>query len=85
MTDIDVAFLPKYHNMDPARLYVMILTSPPSLPLSRPWAFNSISVPGYKDKLTTDITHLPNYNKLDLARSHASILPCLPPPSRLSL
>ena len=109
MTDIDVAFLPKYHNMDPARLYVMILTSPPSLPLSRPWAelgvlwpsqshpvtqglpvleslpFNSISVPGYKDKLTTDITHLPNYNKLDLARSHASILPCLPPPSRPSL
>ena len=37
MTDIDVAFLPKYHNMDPARLYVMILTSPPFLPLSRPW------------------------------------------------
>jgi hypothetical protein len=38
MTDTDVTFLPEYHNMDPARLYVMILTSPPSLPLSRPWA-----------------------------------------------
>ena len=36
MTDTDVAFLPNYHNMDPARLYVMSLTSPPSLP--RSWA-----------------------------------------------
>jgi hypothetical protein len=109
MTDTDVTFLPKYHNMDPARVYVMILTSPPSLPLSRPWVglgvlwpsqslpvtqglpvleslpFNSISVPGYKKKLTTDITHLPANNKLDLVRSHASILPSLPPLSRLSL
>jgi hypothetical protein len=98
MTDTDVTFLPKYHNMDLARLYVMILR--PSLRLSRPWAglgvlwpsqshpvtqglpvleslpFNSISVP-------TDITHLPNYNKLDHARSHASILPSFPPLSRL--
>jgi hypothetical protein len=98
--------------MDPARLYVMILTSPLSLPLSRPWAglgmlwpsqshpvtqglpvlesllFNSIKLSvslDNKKKLTTDITHLPNYNKLDLARSHASILPSLPPVSRLSL
>ena len=109
MTHTDVTFLPEYHNMDPSRLYVMILTSPPSLPLSRPWAglgvlwpfqshpvtqglpvldslpLNPISVPGYKKILTTDITHLPNYNKLDLARSHASILPSLPPLSRLSL
>ena len=109
MNDTDVTFLPEYHNMDPSRLYVMILTSPPSLPLSRPWAglgvlwpsqshpgtqglpvleslpFNSISVPGYKKNLTTDITHLLNYNKWDLARSHASILPSLPPHSRLSL
>ena len=109
MTDTKVTFLPKYHNMDPARLYVMIFTSPPSLPLSRSWAglgvlwpsqshpvtqglpvleslpFNSISVPGYKKKLTTCIPHLPNYNKLDLARSRASILPSPLPPSRLSL
>ena len=108
MTDTDVTFRPKYHNMDPARLYVMILTSPPSLPLSRPWAgldvqwpsqshpvtqglpvleslpFNSISVPGYTN-LTTDITLLPNYYKLDLARSRASILPSPLPLSRLSL
>jgi hypothetical protein len=108
MTDTDVAFLPNYHNMDPDRLYVMILTSSPSLPLSRPWVglgvrwpsqshpvtqglpvleslpFNSISVPGYKN-LTTDNTLLLNYNKLDLARSHASILPSLPPLSHLSL
>jgi hypothetical protein len=108
MTDTDVTFLPEYHNMDPSRLNVMILTSLPSLPLSRPWAgfgvlwpsqsnpvtqglpvleslpFNSISVPGYKN-LTTDITHLPNYNRLDIARSHASILLSLPPLSRLSL
>ena len=86
----------------------MILSSPPSLRLSRPWAglgvrwpsqshpvtqglpvleslpFNSLSVPGYK-KLTTDITLLPDYNKLDLARSHASILTSPPPLSRLSL
>ena len=108
MTDIDVTFLPNYNNMDRARLYVMSLTSPPSLPRSRLWAglgvrwpsqshpviqglpvleslsFNTLSVPGYK-KLTTDITLLPNYNKLDLARSHASILNSPPPLSRLSL
>jgi hypothetical protein len=48
------------------------------------YIFNSLSVPGYK-KLITDITNLPNYNKLDLARSHASILPSPPPLSRLSL
>jgi hypothetical protein len=108
MTDTDVTFLPNYNNKDPARLYVMILSSRPSLLRSRPWAglgvqwpsqshrliqglpvleslpFNSLSVPGYK-KLTTDITLLPDYNKLDLARSHASILASLPPLSRLSL
>jgi len=101
MTHTDVTFLPEYHNMDPSRLYVMTLTSPPSLPLSRPWAgldvlcpsqshpvtqglpvleslpFNSISVPGHTN-LTTDITLLLNYNKLDLAPSHASILPSSP-------
>jgi hypothetical protein len=84
MTDTDVAFLPNYNSMDPARLYVMILSSPPSLPLSRPWAglgvlWLSQSHPvtqglpvlsnpgtGYKS-LTTDITLLPNSNKLDLA------------------
>jgi hypothetical protein len=89
MTDTDVTFLPKYHNMDPDCLYVMVLTSPPSLSRSRLWAglgvrwpsqlhpviqglpvleslpFNSLSVPGNK-KFTTDITHLANYNKLDL-------------------
>ena len=29
MTDIDVTFLPDYNNIDPARLYVIILSSPP--------------------------------------------------------
>jgi hypothetical protein len=38
MTDTDVTFLPKYHNMDPDCLYVMVLTSPPSLSRSRLWA-----------------------------------------------
>ncbi len=38
MTDTDVTFRPKYHSMDPVRLYVMILTSPLSLSLSRPWS-----------------------------------------------
>jgi hypothetical protein len=38
MTDTDVTFPPIYNNMDLARLYVMILDSPPSLPLSRRWA-----------------------------------------------
>ena len=110
MTDTDVTFRPEYHNMDSARLYVMILTSPPSLPLSRPWAGLGVLWPSQstprdtrvasprvitlstlsvsldtRKKLTTDITHLPNYNKLDLARSHALILPSLPPLSRLSL
>jgi len=36
MTDTDVRFLPDYNNMDPARFYVMILSSPPYLPLSGP-------------------------------------------------
>jgi hypothetical protein len=54
------------------------------LPVLESLPFNSISVPGSK-KLTTDITLLPNYNTLDLARSHASILPSRPPLSRLSL
>jgi hypothetical protein len=31
---------------------------------------SAINLSGYK-KLTTDITLLPDYNKLDLARSHA--------------
>jgi hypothetical protein len=39
MTDTDVTFLPNYNNMDLstdlARLYVTMLTSPPSLPCSR--------------------------------------------------
>ena len=38
MNDTDVTFLPNYNNMDLARLYVMILTSPLSLPRSRLWA-----------------------------------------------
>jgi hypothetical protein len=102
MTDTDVTFLPNYNKMDLARLYVMILTSPPSLPRSRLWTglgvrwpsqshpvtqglpvfeslpFNSLCVPGYTN-LTTDIPNLLDYNQLDLARSHASILtfPCL--------
>jgi hypothetical protein len=38
MTDTDFTFLPNYNNMDLARSYVMILTSPPSLPRSRLWA-----------------------------------------------
>ena len=38
MTDTDVTFLTNYNNMDLSRLYVMILTSPPSLPRSRLWA-----------------------------------------------
>ena len=57
----------------------------PRVPSPRVITFQLISVPGYKKKLTTDITHLPDSNKLDLARSHASILPSLPPLSRLSL
>ena len=31
------------------------------LPVLESLPFNSLSVPGYK-KMTTDITHLPNYN-----------------------
>ena len=38
MTDTDVTFLPNYNNTDLARLYVMILFPPPSLPRSRLWA-----------------------------------------------
>jgi hypothetical protein len=53
------------------------------LPVLESLPFHSLSVPGYK-KMTTDITLLPDYNKLDLAHSHASILPSPPPSSRLS-
>ena len=96
----------RYITLYSARLYVMILSSPPSLPRSRLWSglgvrwpfqshpmiqglpvleslpFNSLSVPGYKN-LTTDITLLPDYHKLDLARLHASIL--VSPVSHLTL
>jgi hypothetical protein len=52
MTDTDVTFLPVYHNMDPSRLYVMILTSPPSLPLSRPWAGLGVLWPSQSHPVT---------------------------------
>ena len=45
---------------------------------------NSLSVPGYKT-LTTDITLLPDYNILDLARWHPSIVTSPLLLSRLSL
>ena len=54
MTDTDVTFLPKYHNMDPSRLYVMILTSPPSLPLSRPWAGLGVQWPSQSHPVTRE-------------------------------
>ncbi len=38
MTDTGVTFLSSYNNVGRARVYVTTLTSPPSLPLSRPWA-----------------------------------------------
>ena len=52
MTDTKVTFLPKYHNMDPARLYVMIFTSPPSLPLSRSWAGLGVLWPSQSHPVT---------------------------------
>jgi hypothetical protein len=38
MTDTGVTFLSNYNNVGRARVYITTLTSPPSLPLSRPWA-----------------------------------------------
>ena len=38
MTDTKVTFLSCYNTVGHTRMYVMTLTSPPSLPLSRPWA-----------------------------------------------
>ena len=52
MTDTDVTFLSKYNNMDPARLYVMILSSPPSLRLSRPWAGLGVRWPSQSHPVT---------------------------------
>jgi hypothetical protein len=52
MTDTDVTCLPKYNYMDPARLYVMILTSPPSLPRSRLWAGLSVRWPSQSHPVT---------------------------------
>ncbi len=38
MTDTDVTFLSCYNTVGHTRMHVMTLTSPPTLPLSRPWA-----------------------------------------------
>jgi hypothetical protein len=38
MTDTNVTFLSCYNTVGHTRMYVMTLTSPPSLSLSRPWA-----------------------------------------------
>ena len=38
MTDTEITFLSCYNTVGHARVYVMALTSPPSLPLSRLWA-----------------------------------------------
>ena len=38
MTDTQVTFLSCYNTVGHTRMYVMTLTSPPSLPLSRPWS-----------------------------------------------
>jgi hypothetical protein len=38
MTDTKVTFLSCYNTVGHTRMYVMTLTSPPSLPLSSPWA-----------------------------------------------
>jgi hypothetical protein len=68
MTDTDVTFLLNYNCIDLARLYVMILTSPPSLPRSRLWAgFISHSF------LTTTNWTLPAHTP----RSLPPLLPCL--------
>ncbi len=58
MNDTDVTFLPEYHNMDPSRLYVMILTSPPSLPLSRPWAGLGVLRPSQSHPMTQGLSVL---------------------------
>ena len=42
MTDTEVTFLSCYNTVGHARVYVMALTSPPSLPLSRLWAELSV-------------------------------------------
>jgi hypothetical protein len=42
MTDTGVTFLSCYNTVGQARVYVMALTSPPSLPLSRLWAELSV-------------------------------------------
>ena len=38
MPDTNVTFLSCYNTVGHTRVYVMTLTSPPNLPLSRPWA-----------------------------------------------
>ena len=42
MTDTEVKFLSCYNTVGHTRVYVMALTSPPSLPLSRLWAELSV-------------------------------------------
>ncbi len=45
MTDTDVTFPSCYNIVGHARIHVMTLTSPPSLPLSRPWTGLSMRRP----------------------------------------
>jgi hypothetical protein len=90
MADTDVTFPPNYSNMDLARLYVMILNSPPSLPpgSGQGWVYlsNFLNVPGYK-KLTTEITLLPDFKNWMLPAHTLRSLPPLPesPVSPLTL
>ena len=42
MTNTEVTFLSWYNTVGHTRVYVMTLTSPPSLPLSRPWSELSV-------------------------------------------
>jgi hypothetical protein len=94
MTNTDVTFLPHCNNMDLARLYVMILTSPPSLSPSRLWAGLGVRWPSQSHPVTQGLPVLeslpfnslsvPGYKKLTsditLLTTTASVPPAPHPP-----
>jgi hypothetical protein len=67
MTDTNITFLSCYNTVGHTRMYVMTLTSPPSLPLSRPWA--GLSTPL---SLTLISQRLLDVQKFDSERFHQS-------------
>jgi hypothetical protein len=74
MTDTEVTFLSCYNTVGHTRVRVMTLTSPPFLPLSRPWAELSVRLLESLRALSVT-TSLPTLT--GILPGHTSQDPCL--------